>query len=105
MLNNKILKIECEALNWKNPKYSFSILGIMNLYFLLTFFTDMNFITIVSYLFLFYVVSGIAVSKFIEKQEKEYKDILIYNNIDQLMRNMSIFQKTRSNHQLNGYIV
>ncbi len=72
-LNGKIflIEIDCDTLNWKNPIQSGMILAGINAFFLMMAFSKMNPFTIIAYLFLFYVVSGVAVSLFSEKPEKE----------------------------------
>ena len=66
-LNGKInLTLECEIFNWKNPYQSGLYLTIFNLGFIALSLTQFNLISLGSYLLLFYVISGIAICKFLK---------------------------------------
>jgi len=55
-----------QILYWKDKKLSAMSLASVNLMFLIHFISRMNFFTLASYLLLFYIIVGVAISKTIQ---------------------------------------
>ncbi len=74
-INSKIIlfNLDCYYLNWRNPMKTGVIVATINLFFFLMTVSNLNLFVILTYLFLFYVVSGIVVTQLMGKPEKEYK--------------------------------
>jgi hypothetical protein len=58
-------------LNWSDPKFTGLILGSINITFILLWTAEMNLFTILGYLSLFYILSGIVVGKVMTKEQPE----------------------------------
>jgi hypothetical protein len=63
--------LDCVYLNWKSPFATGGLLAGINLFFLLLTATDMNLLVILTYIALFYVVSGVVIAQFLDKTVNE----------------------------------
>jgi hypothetical protein len=68
---NFLFKLACDILNWKDRKLTAMVLSSFNLAFLIHYIADMNFITLASYLLLFYIILGITLAQILKREEYE----------------------------------